>query len=529
MTQRRLAKREVTDVTIPQDNTAQGVNSLADTAMGFVDLQKKKDLANMNDFMADAQLQMLDVTNKWRIENETDPTNQEATTKLHANYDKILGQYNNKVGLLSRGDWIQATNKIKNQYQLDNLQWGQKQTVVNMENRTNDSIDKNLQMFRNLGKTFDVNKLKNSYQTSREALENFVVGTVGKAQSDKWLKDYHKDSMKMFVYGAAESDPVKAEMLLNQQDIQNDIDSPEDMQTLRSIVEKNKKLKEEGVVSAQNTTEDKMLTDYLLDSSKVDIMTVDRALEDKQIRPEFAQSIRNAILSPKTVGAVSKDDAYIEFTNKFADIGKRGDRASLEEMLQFRNDIINAHSQGRLDASDTQKFLKDGQEAVNKRLNTAADTVLNKTNPKSFLQAITFWTDEYADKKPEVKARMYRSMMDKIRGGQNPHEAINDVIKEEVNRASPNTVLSGGTPNNIISSSGGIKQGIYPGPTDAKAGYSIKDGQVVAKGSSSTSPTAPIKKYRVGDKLSIKGNIYVVTGFDKDGEAQVEKANAKAK
>lgn len=529
MARRPLAQRKVTDVAIPQDRTAEGLANLADTALGFAELEKRKDNANIANYLADANVQMLDATNKWRGINESDPTNQESVGKLHADYDKILSQYNDKVGLLSRGEWLRMSNRLKSQYQLDNANWEIKQTEVNVKSSTNDSIDKNLETFRQLGRTFDVSKLKNSYQLTREALEASAVGTIGKAKTDELLKNYQRDSMKMFVYGAAESDPVKAEMLLNQQDVQNDIEKSEDMATLRSIVEKNKKLREEGVVSAQNTTEDKMLTDYLLDGSKVDIMTVDRALEAKQIRPEFAQSMRNAILSPKTVGAVSKDDAYIEFTNKFSDIGKRGDRASLEEMLQFRNDIINAHSQGRLDASDTQKFLKDGQEAVNKRLNTAADTVLNKTNPKSFLQAITFWTDEYADKKPEVKARMYRSMMDKIRGGQNPHEAINDVIKEEVNRANPNTVLSGGTPNNIISSSGGIKQGIYPGPTDAKAGYSIKDGQVIAKGATSTLPTAPIKKYRVGDKLSIKGDIYVVTGFDKDGEAQVDKANAKAK
>lgn len=253
------------------------------------------------------------------------------------------------------------------------------------------------------------------------------------------------------------------------------------------------------------------------------------AMKAGDISPEFAKATVNLLRSPKTVDAQTKDDAFIEFNNKFAEIGKKGKDATLEEMAKFRNDIINAHAQGRLDASDTQKFLKDGNKAFEERLNKAADTVLSKTNPKSFLQAISLWSDEYAGKRPEVKARMYRGLMDGLRQNKDPQETLNNVIKQEIIRDNPNVPLSGGTPNNIISSSGGIKAGIYPGPSDSKAVYAIKNGQVVAKGSSETQQVTPTKKYRTGDKIRIKGNDYLVVGFYKDGEPQVEKANAQNK
>jgi len=527
MAQRKLARREVTNVEIPQDKTAEGFNNLADTAMGFVDLEKKKDLANMNDFMADANLQMTKTTNDWRIANEADPTNKEALGKLHGGYNQILNQYTDKVGMLSRGTWTQVSNKLKSQYQLDNLQWGQKQTVVNMESRTNDSIDKNLQMFRESGKTFDFNKFKSSYQTSREALESFAVSVAGNTQSDKLLKDYHKDSMKMFIYGAAESDPDKARLLLDRQDVQNDIDSPEDMQTLRGIVDKNILLKQKGRVTAQNGAEDKILTDYLLDSSKVDIITVDKALASGQIRPEFAKSMRNTILSPKTVDAETKDDTFIDFTNRFADLNKKGSKISLEEASQFRNDIINAHGQGTLDSGDAQKFLKDSSKIFDTKLNNQVEGVLNKTNPKSFLQAASFWSDEYAAKKPEVKARMYRGLMDRLRQGQNAHEALGEVIKEEISIGNPNATLSGGTPNNIISANDGIKQGVYQGKSDSKADYTIKNGQVVAKGSVASKQTNTTKERRVGDRFMFKGKERIFVGKYPDGEWQYEDVNAK--
>jgi mRNA-degrading endonuclease HigB of HigAB toxin-antitoxin module len=438
MAQRKLAKTEVTNVEIPQDRTAEGFNNLADTAMGFVDLEKKKDLANMNDFMADANLQMTKATNDWRIANEADPTNKEALGKLHAGYNQILNQYTDKVGMLSRGTWTQVSNKLKGQYQLDNLQWGQKQTVVNMENRTNDSIDKNLQMFRQLGQTFDINKLRGSYQTSREALENFAVGTVGQAKATEWLKNYHKDSMKMFVYGAAETDPDRALVLLNQKEVQDDIDSPEDMQTLRDIVAKNKSLKDKGIVMALDGNENKMLSDWLLDPSKVDIMTVDNALASKnpqeQIRPQFANYLKKAILSSKTVGAETKDKAFIDLAGSIISTNvkdAKGKTTNTPEDIKLT--MLEMNAAGELSDEDMGVLQTFNQQVTDK-------DILKSLPKKNFMQAITFWSDENANKYPEVRARMFKSYMQKINSGQTPANAVDKVIKEEVLNSHPQAV-----------------------------------------------------------------------------------------
>jgi len=440
MARRQLAKREVTDVTIPQDRTAEGLASLADTALGFAELEKRKDLANINDYLADANMQMLDATNKWRISNESDPTNQESLGKLHADYDKILSQYNEKVGLLSRGEWLRSSDRLKSQYQLDNAEWGIKQTVVNVESSTNDSIDKNLEMFRQLGRTFDTNKLKNSYQLTREALETSATGTIGKDKTDKLLKNYHRDSMKMFMYGAAESDPDKAELLLNQQDIQNDIDSPEDMTTLRSIVEKNKKLREEGLLKSQNEAEDNLLTNYLLDSSKVDILTVDKALEAKQIRPEFAKQMRNAILSSKTVRAKTDPEEYVKLVTQAKDLHKRRffNKASFDELARFRANIISAYSDGKIEKSQMVDLLTDTKYGVD-------SLFIKKPNFNRALDTLKAQSSVYGLKSKRIEAQyeMWSMLMDKVRAGKDPDEAALEVsteyIKNELSEAVKNT------------------------------------------------------------------------------------------
>jgi len=219
MAHRQLAKREVTDVTMPESSDAKSFAALAETAEGFMELEKKKDLANMNDFMADANLQMLDVTNKWRIANEGDPINQEALGKLHAEYERILSQYNDKIGLLSRGDWTKVSSRLKSQYQLDNLQWGQKQAIVNMENSVNSGIKKNLLIAADYGRMGDLNKLKNHYQDTRENIVSFSKGIIGQEGQKKLLENYESDSMFSFLLGMAENNPKGALELLDKEEI----------------------------------------------------------------------------------------------------------------------------------------------------------------------------------------------------------------------------------------------------------------------------------------------------------------------
>ncbi len=236
MAHRQLAKREVTDVTMPESSDAKSFAALADTAEGFMELEKKKDLANMNDFMADANLQMLDVTNKWRVANEGDPTNQEALGKLHAEYERILGQYNDKIGLLSRGDWTKVSSRLKSQYQLDNLQWGQKQAVVNMENRINGSMQKNFSIFAQLGRNGDLDNFRQTYQNSESAIEEFSQGIIGDERRNKLMEDYASDSMTSWILGLAEKNPKKALAYLEQEGVRNDLGSQEKVLSIKRII-----------------------------------------------------------------------------------------------------------------------------------------------------------------------------------------------------------------------------------------------------------------------------------------------------
>lgn len=448
MARRQLAQRQVTDVVIPQDKTAEGLSSLAGTAESLMELERKKDLANMNNFAADAQLQMLDTTNKWRIANQADPANPEAIGKLHADYDKILGQYNDQVSLLSRGDWVKLSNRLKGQYQLDNAEWGQKQAVVNIKNATNSGIEKNQQIFRNLGRSFDYNKLKNSYQNSREVLEVSATKIIGKAETEKLLENYHRDSMKSFIWGAAESDPDKAELLLNRQDIQNNIESQEDIDTLRAIVKKNKDIKNKGIVQAQNDAEDKMLNNYILDSSKVDIMTVNKALATKQIRPEFANYMRKNILSSENVEAKTQSKTFNSIAESMVDISKN--------LNDIRLEMLKKNAAGELSNSDFQ--------VLNTFLQARKPENIDKFLPKQTWFQRLFSNGKDAGLRQEIITDMFKQYMQRINEGDDPAKAASEIISnhldshlvEQLNKPSRQYATNPQSKQRVYSEDGGI-------------------------------------------------------------------------
>ncbi len=187
---------------------------------------------------------------------------------------------------------------------------------------------------------------------------------------------------------------------------------------------------EADLVRRQSAREDE-LTKALIDGT-LDETTVRADLENEDIGADFAKATIMYLRSPKAVDAETKDDAFVEFTERFSDLETKGKNASLEEISQFRNDVIKAHASGKLDAGDTQKFLKDSNDEVSKRLDKLADDVLSKAYPKNLLQLLSFWSDEYAEKRPELKAKLYRNLMNRLRKGEDANEAFAKVVHEHV-------------------------------------------------------------------------------------------------
>lgn len=175
----------------------------------------------------------------------------------------------------------------------------------------------------------------------------------------------------------------------------------------------------------------KNILDAYLSGEEVGAEDVKSLLKEGKIEPEFAEGMINKINNPQ-VDRPSQDKAYIEFQNKVMDMQAKGDKATTDEISKLMADTIKAHSKGLLDKADVERILKDRNELIQKKLEKTSEDILSQTHPKTILQKLSFWSDEYAKDKPDIKARMYRKLIDGIMAGSDPYAVAAKVVDDEI-------------------------------------------------------------------------------------------------
>jgi hypothetical protein len=139
-------------------------------------------------------------------------------------------------------------------------------------------------------------------------------------------------------------------------------------------------------------------------------------------------------------------------------------------------EVMQAHESGYLGKDDVNRMIKELNPIMNDKFNKLSDEVLTKANPKTWQEHITFWTDEYAQDRPEIKARMYRRMLDASLEGKNLDNELAKVMEDEIslqlaeNKAAPDRQFATNPQTNqrVYSDDGGLTW------FDSKTGKEIK-------------------------------------------------------
>lgn len=178
-----------------------------------------------------------------------------------------------------------------------------------------------------------------------------------------------------------------------------------------------------------------LLNSYL-NGQEVSPEQVKSLMQEGKISSTFAESMIDKINNPKQ-DRPSKDKTYIEFQNKVADMQAKGDKATIEEIINIMGETMQAHAKGLLDTADVERILKDRNEVVQSKLEKSVQKdVLNVVRPKTIFERLSFWTDEYAnsgvESKETIKARMYRKMLDGATSNQDPEMLASKVINDEI-------------------------------------------------------------------------------------------------
>lgn len=256
MAQRQLAERQITNIVATDDRRAEMFATGAKIADAGLQLKQKQDQANMNNFAAQSNLEIMKITNDWRIENESNPTDPKALDTLHQKYDSVLGQYDDKVGFLSRGDWGAVKNKIKTGYQEQNLTWGLKQSVKNAETSINTAIKTNLQMASEFGRTGDITQARSHFSDASAGLNVFADGVLGDETKTELTKDFKADYIKSFLVGQAEVNPDGALAMLENKEVRADIGDEKDILSIKAFASKQKKIMTQRDATAERVSVD---------------------------------------------------------------------------------------------------------------------------------------------------------------------------------------------------------------------------------------------------------------------------------
>ena len=201
-------------------------------------LAEKADQAKMNNFSADAKIQMMQAQQDWRSANQNDPMNPDAIAKLNGAYDKILNGYSDQVSLLSRGKWQQHSQALKSAFADDNYTWGVKQSITNAENQINDSMIKNNAIAQQLGRNLDETNAQKNLTEAQAGIDEFTRGLAMDDTRKKITKNFQSDYIKNFVMGMAQTNPDKADAFLNRPEIQQAVGTPEHVERMRNIVKR---------------------------------------------------------------------------------------------------------------------------------------------------------------------------------------------------------------------------------------------------------------------------------------------------
>jgi len=311
---RQRAERHIVDTAVVPHSNADLFKSIGRTAekLGTTvsnlakEAQDKGDLAAMNESMSEANMQAMEFTQAWRVENEGKPRDPQATAKYNQGMRDIYAGHSDKISFQNKGKWSEVSSKLTGRSQENNLAWGYKQEVVNAETSINKSRENNLIVGAQLGAIGDIDKALEVYRDSRDGLIAFGQGIFSSERMTEILDDYEADYMEAVLGGMLETDPAKAKEFLNRKDVQEALRSPERKETLSDLADNKQTEMDDAQYEAQVNIESET-SDMLFDpeiSSVKKMASLSLREREGEVSEEYAELGRLLLKSKKAMKAL---------------------------------------------------------------------------------------------------------------------------------------------------------------------------------------------------------------------------------
>jgi len=287
---------------------------------------------------------------------------------------------------------------------------------------------------------------ENEYRDITDQLKAYDAKMAEEARVRKIKYQHDQESSALDVWAADLDKPVADRMLTPQKlkEGHKSGDYSDDFfkSMMNNLLGREKTQADAETLKAKNKQESEMIDSLRKNTLTEEQVNLARDREIDPIDADFALQMVRAIRTQKSSEPTpeDKDNAYIEFTNRAAQIVEED--ATLEQIMKFRSDILDAHNAKRIDSSDAQKWLKDTQGTLDKGLDHVVDSAIAKAKPRKFLEALWNRKDiqKYESRRPGMKARMTKHLMSRIRAGEDPAIAIDAVVRNEILLMNPDII-----------------------------------------------------------------------------------------
>ena len=206
-------------------NTEKKLNTLAayssamlPAAQNLQEVIAQQEEIKMDSYALEARMEMNEITNNWRTQNEGNPTDPTALKDLQSQYDDVLGKYREQVDPLYRYNWDIAGNKLKGAFDLQNQEWGFAQKQKNARANIARSVDNYIKLAYQYGQEDSEAEAMADFAQSYQKLLDYGAKNLGAEDAAKLLGSYQETFYKSYLDGLVEKNPEKALEMLKDKD-----------------------------------------------------------------------------------------------------------------------------------------------------------------------------------------------------------------------------------------------------------------------------------------------------------------------
>lgn len=314
-------------------------NAWLGTSKTYREIKSDQEKTKIDSFQTDANLELNDITNNWRVQNESDPTNPEALNNLNSQYEDVFSKYREQIDPIARRQWDDIARNIKGQYDLNNQKWGFKQSQLNAENYIKNSMSNYYKMASNYGVDGDVDGFLSTLSSGYNQMLDNGARVLGVETAASLLNNFEENSSQSFINGLAETSPEQAMELLKDPRLGAML-GKEKQKTLTNLMKNQiralnyqKKLNEfnmqNDVINAINSVDDPVAQYHILEANKdslspafykkqLKIINKDRSINAED-RASFVGGVNDTLLDLQTNENLS-DEEMLDKANGLLDL-----------------------------------------------------------------------------------------------------------------------------------------------------------------------------------------------------------------